>query len=193
MWNQTFFVSKDIPLALSLQKGQCSHPTGHNFFQSPSKEEQPHITKMFSQKWRNPEPYFRLFWGGGGSLHKRIHTSLYRWGFLHFRYLKCLVTTHWSWNESTSLKTLTHQGMMTKISHQTGKPENHRLKSALVGHMGQFPWGQFFVGQEKEREGVFSSREGIQFYTPSFNAARWKRWDHRESWLTRHIYHGPPK
>ncbi len=41
-------------------------------------------------RWRNPEPYVRLFWGWGFPYISRIHTA-YIGEYLHFRYLKCLV------------------------------------------------------------------------------------------------------
>ena len=47
------------------------------------------ITKNFVRylKWRNTEAYYKAIWGGGGfPLHKPYPYSLYRWGFLHFRY-----------------------------------------------------------------------------------------------------------
>ena len=51
----------------------------------------PAITKNFRYpKWRFPEPYDRLFWGWI-SPYISLTYSLYRWGFLHFRYLKSLV------------------------------------------------------------------------------------------------------
>ena len=45
-------------------------------------------------KWRNPEPYVRPFWGWIFP-YISLTYSLFRFpeifGFLHFRYLKCLV------------------------------------------------------------------------------------------------------
>ena len=50
------------------------------------------FTKNFRYlKWRNPEPYFRLFWGWGFPYISRIHTAYIGVSYLHFRYLKCLV------------------------------------------------------------------------------------------------------
>ena len=44
-------------------------------------------------------PYSRLFWYGGFSL-KPYPLTLYRWGFLHFRCLKCLVIQVYTSNTS---------------------------------------------------------------------------------------------
>ena len=45
-------------------------------------------------KMEDSERTFRLFWGVGLNIPyiSRNTYSFYRWGFLHFRYLKCLVT-----------------------------------------------------------------------------------------------------
>ena len=61
-------------------------------------------TNMFRYlRWRNPEPYVRLFLGVGLPYISLTTCSFYRWGFLHFRYLKCFWWTYplprrfWSW------------------------------------------------------------------------------------------------
>ena len=43
-------------------------------------------------KWRYERTLFQAILGLGFTLHGPYPYSLYRWGFLHFRYLKCWVT-----------------------------------------------------------------------------------------------------
>ena len=52
------------------------------------------LTSQIMDKWRVSWTLQGYFGGWVFPLHKPYPYSLYRWGFLHFRYLKCLVTKY---------------------------------------------------------------------------------------------------